>query len=477
MAEIEIKRTNFFDGQFLKQDEFIDLDLYHQHLRRRWAFVLFKQSGIVQTSPDDLQVVVPNALNKLIVVKAGMAIGKRNDLKEAREVILREDTLPIDLTVGSISVPTPLVGGTGFVTVHYVEEPVAIPPSEGDVPGNTRIREHARITVHNALPGATAPNGEPYIRLGDVTFATMVPDPSPRQRAFLNADLLAATPTLGVSPNQVTAGVSVALTVTSTGLSLLGLTPAGVTVSGSGVTVSNVVVVNASTATVTVAVAVNAAAGARTLTIGGVPASLTVQAGLNVTGFTPVGIGAANEFLRIDGTGFAAGQSATVFFSGPGSPPPNLPVNVAGINVTAVQISIPLAEFLAGGQAAQAVVGPVTVTTGGNTVTSAGNVTPPPTVPVLSSTSLAQGSLLTLTGQRFAGATEVGFGGRTRTPAGTIPPGDTLGAFPNTVTPFNELVSNTQISVRVPPGSTSGQVVTVKTPGGTVASTQTLTVS
>src|SRR5262249_46945402 len=161
MAEIEIKRTNFFDGQFLKQAEFLDMDGYHVHMRRRWAFVLFNQSGVVQAAATDLNVEVPNLAQKQLRVRAGMAIGKRPDLAEAKEVVLREDTALIDLTSIGANVPAALqAGDTGIVTVHYLEEAVAQPPSEGDVAGNTRIKERAQITVHrNNLPGPNAANG------------------------------------------------------------------------------------------------------------------------------------------------------------------------------------------------------------------------------------------------------------------------------------------------------------------------------
>src|SRR4051794_19707204 len=98
MAEIDIKRTNFFDGQFLKEAEFLDLDAYHLHMRRRWAFVLFNQSGVVQATPTDLALEVPNPAVKQFRVRAGMAIGKRPDLIEAKEIVLSQDTPLIDLT-------------------------------------------------------------------------------------------------------------------------------------------------------------------------------------------------------------------------------------------------------------------------------------------------------------------------------------------------------------------------------------------
>ena len=38
MKEIDIKRVNFFDGQYLQKEEFIDLSNYIVHMRRRLLF-------------------------------------------------------------------------------------------------------------------------------------------------------------------------------------------------------------------------------------------------------------------------------------------------------------------------------------------------------------------------------------------------------------------------------------------------------
>src|SRR5262249_45595961 len=158
MAEAEIKRVNFFDGQFLKEAEFNDLSNYMVHMRRRLLFVLFNQSGVIQAGGGDLQLDAPVQGQKILRVRAGMAIGKRADLAEAKEIILRDDA-QIDISnvqnTDVFSVPVALQGtDTGIVTIHYEEQNVKDPPSEGDVSGDTRIKERARITVHrNQLPG------------------------------------------------------------------------------------------------------------------------------------------------------------------------------------------------------------------------------------------------------------------------------------------------------------------------------------
>src|SRR5215471_17917242 len=94
--EMEIKRVNFFDGQYLQAKEFIDLTNYIVHMRRRLLYSLFTGSGVVQIDSHDLQIVTPNMpgdpTNKIVMVTKGMAIGRRADTFESNEIILREDT-------------------------------------------------------------------------------------------------------------------------------------------------------------------------------------------------------------------------------------------------------------------------------------------------------------------------------------------------------------------------------------------------
>jgi hypothetical protein len=208
MAEAEIQRVNFFDGQFLKQAEFLDLDAYHLHMRRRWAYALFNQSGVIQATAADLTVQVENLAQKKIRVKAGMAIGKRDDLAEAKEIVLREDQI-IDLRAEQLSLQN---GDTAIIAIQYQEEPVANPPSEGDTPGNTRIKEHAILSIfRNALP---APSGEPLVRLADVDFQQMTIKTTQRQTALINTGLVGAqpqpqTPTItGIIPAQLSQGTN-----------------------------------------------------------------------------------------------------------------------------------------------------------------------------------------------------------------------------------------------------------------------------
>lgn len=364
MPEVEIKRTNFFDGQFLKEGEFKDMDLYHVHMRRRWAFVMFNQSGVVQAGASDLTVHVPNPANKILLVRAGMAIGKNPNDVEAKEVVLRNDTPPIDLTLTSVEVPTPIAAGqTGFVTVHYLEQPVPTPPSEGDVAGNTRVLEHARITVHNAVPPPSAPNGEPYIRLGDVTFNSMAVSTANRQQAFFNAALLATPPQITVSPATVPATGTAVLTVTSSGgMNLTG--PVTVVIApNTGIThvVSNQTV-NSLTLTLTLT---GAGTGLHNLTIttnATASTTFSVAAVIPAPTFISLTPSAAtgNTKLTIAGTNFIA--PVTVIFNNGGA--------VIGPTFTGLDESLSPTQitFRVPGSASSAGTGTLTINAAGGSV-------------------------------------------------------------------------------------------------------------
>ena len=101
MTEVEIKRVNFFDGQFLKLGEFNDLSNYMVHMRRRMLFLLFNQSGVIQAGGGDLQLDAPVQGQKVLRVRAGMAIGKRVDLVEA--VCAARQVDPADEGIGEVA--------------------------------------------------------------------------------------------------------------------------------------------------------------------------------------------------------------------------------------------------------------------------------------------------------------------------------------------------------------------------------------
>jgi hypothetical protein len=223
MAEKEIKRMNFFDGQFLKEGEFIDEQYYHLHMRRRMNYILFENAGVINVNSDDLKFINIDNSNKTFRVKAGMAISRNDDDMEAKEIILRQDSPTLNLNDEGIT-----SGQTAYVTIHYEEELANDPPSEGDIAKETRVKEKAVVEVHSSKPTGPAPNGEEYILLGALNFDNMEsltptsPDYSERQEAKIRASLLGvgSGPTLvsiSVQPASVTLNVGDTRTLTATG--------------------------------------------------------------------------------------------------------------------------------------------------------------------------------------------------------------------------------------------------------------------
>lgn len=366
----EIKRVRFFDGQFLKELEFRDEQVYHMHLRRRMNFFLFGQSGVVVLNPDDLKFFNPNVANKTFQVRAGMAICRRLADMEGKEVVLFTDSPPMDLDTEGI-----VAGGTGFVTLNYVEVEAMDPPSEGDVSENTRVKEQAVIDVHPALPPALAPNGEEYILLGTVAYDTMAFNYSARHEAKLRSTLLGGpilpAPTITTLTGTTSAapgGPAVAAVVNGTNLA--GAT--AVVFSDPAVTA----IVNSSTATtvnITVTVAGAATPGAKAFTVTA-PGGAANSPG--ATNFTVTGVVPAPIITGIDlhtgaqGAAVAAVISGTnllgataVAFSGagvtaaiqPGGTATNLPVliTIAGAAATGART---FTVATAGGVASSAAV-------------------------------------------------------------------------------------------------------------------------
>ena len=311
---------------------------------------MLNQSGVVQAGASDLLVNVPNVAQKVLVVRAGMAIGKRPDLAEAKEVVLRLDSAPIDLTATSAEVPTPLTAGqTGFVTVHYDEQPVPNPPSEGDVPGNTRILEHARITVHNAAPPPSAPNGErPYIRLGDVTFNTiMAVSVAQRQQAFFNSALLASRRRSRSAPTRCRPPASRSLpSPRQGGLNLSGATNASVSIAPNAGIAHAVSNQTATSMTLTLTLT-GASVGLHTITVTtNATASTTFSVATVIPAPTLAPAPASafkNQLMTLTGTNFIApvtvafdngGAIVGPTFSGPGESqtPTQIVLRVPGAN-------------------------------------------------------------------------------------------------------------------------------------------------
>jgi hypothetical protein len=264
--EVEIKRVRFFDGQFLKEGEFLEEQIYHLHMRRRLNYVLFDQSGVLPIdSVDDLRFVDIDVGNRTFRVQAGMAIARHPDIRECKEIILREDTAVIDLAAEGI-----LAGGTAWVTIHYAEEGAADPPSEGDVQEDTRMREHAMITVHSVAPPALEPTtSEPMIVLGQIDFDSMVADYTQRQEAQIRASLIGAgpspvTPTItGIAPPSGAVGSTI--TVQISGTSLAGAS--AISFSGTGITPTIQPGGTATSFDVELVIDAGAAVGARTFSV------------------------------------------------------------------------------------------------------------------------------------------------------------------------------------------------------------------
>jgi hypothetical protein len=317
MAEPEIKRVNFFDGQFLKEGELNDLSNYAVHMQRRLLFALFDQSGVVDTGSSDLAVDVPTAGQKAIRVKAGMAIGRRPDIAEAHEIILSAEVSPISLTTQSSQnprVPVPLqANDTGIVTIHYEEE-----PSGNDAAHPTRIKENAIITVHrNALPPPDP--AKPLVVLANVAFNTMAVAPGQRQSVQINRGLMGGSPVpqlpavTGISPTQAVQGTTVQITITGTKLN----GASGVSFDNAGLVAQNVQADPSGTQiAASLTVAADAPAGASAFTVATPSGSImsgavafAVQPAPRVTAILPT-TQHAGQLITVRGTNIRDSQLA-----------------------------------------------------------------------------------------------------------------------------------------------------------------------
>ncbi|MGJ4951516.1 hypothetical protein [Bradyrhizobium sp. HKCCYLS20291] len=452
--EMEIKRVNFFDGQYLQKEEFNDLSDYIVHMRRRLLFVMFRRSGVVQSKDEDLRIVTdPDPAQKRFHVNAGMAIGCVPDEAEAREIVLREPTSMIDLTTQQTAFQP---GDKVIVTIRYHEQKVTDPPSAGDVFEPTRILEQALVEVHRAAPPQPS-DANPYVVLGEIDFNTMKATEAQRQTAAIQSALFAAIPSIRLQPNQITAtGQAVTLTVTSAGgLSLAGMTPAQLTVTPQA-GLSNLVVSNQQPTSFNLSFTIDsaAAAGNRTLavTVNGVTAqdTFTVQAGLTISGFSKVDVPNGNNLFKITGTGFTT--PTIVQFSKAGG---SFATPVIVLNVSPTELGIPVDQI-----PSDATRGPVQVQSNGQVVKSTAAITPPARITDFAPAQVRPNALLTINGAGFLDLAAVGFkGGEHRQP----------------FTGPGESVTDGKITVSVPGTATSGQI-TVTTAAGTVQSSQTLIV-
>jgi len=288
--ESEIKRLNYFDGQFLKELEFRDEQVYHLHMRRRVNYVLFDGTGaLTLESANDLKFV--NVVGKTLRVQAGTAIEMDLDAKEGIEVVLRQDSAVLDLD----AVPGVAASGTAWVTLHRRETLVKDPPSPGGVDDDTRVKEEAVVTVHASDP--TAPpatgldpvDGTRYVLLGSIDHGSMIPTyAGVRMEAKLRSTLVpgggggGTPPALGpaitaISHSSIQPGGTLDVTITGDGFA----DPATVTSSAppAELAISNVNVAGPTSITLTLTAANNATPGSVTFQVS-VPAGLASSGGI-----------------------------------------------------------------------------------------------------------------------------------------------------------------------------------------------------
>jgi hypothetical protein len=313
----DIKRVRFFDGQFLKEGDFQAEQRFHLHLRRRMNFVLFQQSGVLPITPTDLTLEVVNAADKTFRIKAGTAIAQNQKEQEGREIILSEDSAPIDLDASGIG-----AGQTAVVCLHW-EEITSDLSTEGEVSQDTRFFEQAVIHVGLVKPATPVSTGDPYVQLGTVRYDDMDIAPVGREIALVRSALIATVP--GPIITGVTGTISAAtgpVTMTIQGSNLGSATQ--VTFSDPLVTAT----LGANTAT-TLAVTVNIAAGA---TPGAKSFQVSTSAG---TGFSPGGVVFTVLQPPPTITGMVGTPTVVV-----GGPPVTMTIN--GTNLTGAIPSFPL---------------------------------------------------------------------------------------------------------------------------------------
>ena len=187
-----IKRLNYFNGQFLKADDFNDEQSYHLAQLRR------HNQGLHTWGVATGLTLSARAGDKQVTVAAGMAIDA-----SGREIVLPDPVQTADLSTHS--------GKTVFVTVRY-DEIASDQTSDTGVTGNTRTTELAVVEVSETPPadasqtlilGTAAVAGD-----GTVSGTAAGTDPNRRRPAgVVGGDLGVLSVTLqdpGRAPNQWT---------------------------------------------------------------------------------------------------------------------------------------------------------------------------------------------------------------------------------------------------------------------------------
>lgn len=363
--EPQIRHVRFFNGQFLRQDEFNEEQVYGNHMRRRLNYALF-EDGVVEITPSDLTIapVTPGtAADKRIRVLRGMAVGANLNLLEGREIILREDTNPpVDLSTSFAA------GDVVWVTVNF-RRTEAVPVAVGSSTQNSRVDETAEVRYHAADPAGTlTPDGDPLIVIGRIPFDTMVPNAAGRQIARLRASLFASAASISVNPTTVTANSTVTMTITSTGgYDLSGLVPGMVTFSNNTNLVLPVQVIGTptpSSAVIRFQIQAAAAAGTRQINVNN--GTGTESADFTINAFVPAptintatfpGTAIRNNPLVIQGTNF-----------------------IGTVQVAFPSVATPVTAVVNGAQTQLTVTVPGTATSGTLTVTADGGGVVTPTI-------------------------------------------------------------------------------------------------
>jgi hypothetical protein len=347
-------------------------------------------------------------------------------------------TVPAGATSGPISVATP--GGTVTSTSSYS---VAPPPTI------------ASFSPASGLAGASVTiSGANFTGAAAVTFNGTAATFSVTSDAAIQATVPAGATTgpLGVTTpgGTATSGSSFTVLVAPT---ITSVTPANgpagtvVTIGGTNFTGVTAVAFNGTAAaiyTVTSATAIQATAPAgvttgplSVTTAGGTATSAAAfTAAPTIASVTPAS-GPVGTVVTISGANFTGATS--VRFNGVSA------TTFTVMSATAIQAAVP----------AGATTGPLSVTAPGGTATSAGSFTVAPAITSFTPASGPAGTVVTITGTNFTGATAVGFNGS---------------AASFTVN------SATTIQATVPAGATTGPV-SVTTSGGSTTSASNFTVT
>ncbi len=213
--------------------------------------------------------------------------------------------------------------------------------------------------------------------------------------------------------------------------------------------------------------------GASAVTFNGTSAGYTVDSSSQITATVPSGATTGPIAVTTSGGTATSASSFTVDVSPPAAPtisgftptsgPVGTSVTITGSNFTGATsvtfngtsagFAVNSASQITATVPSGATSGPIAVTTGAGTATSAGSFTvtvpaAPPTITSFSPTSGPAGTVVTINGTNFTGATSV--------------------LFKNKSASFT-VVNATQITATVPNGAKSGQIA-VTTPAGTVKS-------